>query len=196
MQSPDALRPVVRGVEASDEALLAGLAAGDADAAAAFVRRFQRRVYGLALTILREPGAAEDAAQEAFLRAWRHAETYDPRRGRVLNWLLGIARNVAIDAVRLKRAQPVDPETLAATVLEKSEVDPGDLPGFADRQRLREAMRVLPVDQRRALFLSAYLGRTANEIGVLEDIPLGTAKTRIRSAMLRVRAELGVADEH
>ena len=196
MQSPDALRPVVRGVEASDEALLAGLAAGDADAAAAFVRRFQRRVYGLALTILREPGAAEDAAQEAFLRAWRHAETYDPRRGRVLNWLLGIARNVAIDAVRLKRAQPVDPETLAATVLEKSEVDPGALPGFADRQRLREAMRALPADQRRALFLSAYLGRTANEIGVLEDIPLGTAKTRIRSAMLRVRAELGVADGH
>ena len=183
-------------MEASDEALLAGLAAGDADAAAAFVRRFQRRVYGLALTILREPGAAEDAAQEAFLRAWRHAETYDPRRGRVLNWQLGIARNVAIDAVRLKRAQPVDPETLAATVLEKGEVDPGDLPGFADRQRLREAMRALPADQRRALFLAAYLGRTANEIGVLEDIPLGTAKTRIRSAMLRVRAELGVADEH
>jgi RNA polymerase sigma-70 factor (ECF subfamily) len=182
-------------VELSDEALLAGLAAGDADAAAAFVRRFQRRVYGLALTILREPGAAEDAAQEAFVRAWRHAETYDPRRGRVLHWLLGIARNVAIDAVRLNRAEPLDPDVLAAAVLAKGDSDPGDAPRFADRQHLREAMRALPQDQRRALFLSAYLGRTANEIGVLEDIPLGTAKTRIRSAMIRLRAELGVADE-
>ena len=108
---------VLRGVDGSDEALLAGLASGDAEAAAAFVRRFQRRVYGLALTILREPAAAEDAAQEAFLRAWRHAETYDPRRGRVLTWLLGIARNVAIDTVRLKRAEPLDPETLANRML-------------------------------------------------------------------------------
>ena len=73
VQSPEWPRPVVQGVELSDEALLAGLAAGDADAAAAFVRRFQRRVYGLALTILREPGAAEDAAQEAFVRACRHS---------------------------------------------------------------------------------------------------------------------------
>ena len=88
-----------------------------------------------------------------------------------------------------------DPDVLAATVLAKGDSDPGDAPRFADRQRLREAMRALPQDQRRALFLSAYLGRTANEIGVLEDIPLGTAKTRIRSAMIRLRAELGVADE-
>jgi RNA polymerase sigma-70 factor (ECF subfamily) len=182
-------------VEASDEALLAGLAAGDADAAAAFVRRFQRRVYGLALTILHEPGAAEDAAQEAFVRAWRHAETYDARRGRVLNWLLGIARNVAIDAVRLKRAEPLDPDTLAASVLAKDEANQGDASGFAEREHLRQAMRSLPAEQRRALFLSAYLGRTANEIGALEDIPLGTAKTRIRSAMIRLRAELGVVDE-
>ncbi len=195
MQSRSAPRSVYRGVEVSDEALLAGLAAGDSESAAAFVRRFQRRVYGVALTILREPGAAEDAAQEAFVRAWRHAETYDPRRGRVVNWLLGIARNVAIDAVRLKRVEPLDPETLAATVLAKGEVDSGEAPGFAERQRLRDAMRNLPDEQRRALFLSAYLGRTANEIGVLEDVPLGTAKTRIRSAMIRLRAELGVADE-
>src|SRR5262245_18845526 len=195
MQSLDALRPVVLGVEVTDEALLAGLASGDADAAAAFVRRFQRRVYGLALTILREPGAAEDAAQEAFVRAWRHAETYDPRRGRVVNWLLGIARNVAIDAVRMKRVEPLDPDTLAATVLAKGDSDPGEASGFADREQLRDAMRALPADQRRALFLSAYLGRTANEIGVLEDVPLGTAKTRIRSAMIRLRAELGVADQ-
>lgn len=182
-------------MDVSDEALLAGLASGDAEAAAAFVRRFQRRVYGLALTILREPSAAEDAAQEAFVRAWRHAETYDARRGRVLSWLLQIARNVAIDAVRVKRAEPLDPEALASAVLARGDTDPGDAAGFADRQRLRDALRALPAEQRRALFLSAYLGRTASEIGELEDVPLGTAKTRIRAAMIRLRAELGVADE-
>jgi len=182
-------------VDGSDEALLAGLAAGDAEAAAAFVRRFQRRVYGLALTILREPAAAEDAAQEAFLRAWRHAETYDPRRGRVLTWLLGIARNVAIDTIRLKRAEPLDPETLANRMLAKDADSNAPMAGFAEQQRLRDAMRALPAEQRRALFLSAYMGRTANEISALEGIPVGTTKTRIRTAMIRLRNELGVADD-
>ncbi len=182
-------------MDGSDEALLAGLASGDAEAAAAFVRRFQRRVYGLALTILREPTAAEDAAQEAFLRAWRHAETYDPRRGRVLTWLLGIARNVAIDTVRLKRAEPLDPETLANRMLADGGENVAPVAGFAEQQRLRDAMRALPVEQRRALFLSAYLGRTANEISALEGIPVGTTKTRIRTAMIRLRNELGVADD-
>src|SRR5204863_8978822 len=91
----------------SDEGLLAGLAAGDADAAAGFVRRFQGRVYGLAVTILGDAGAAEDVAQETFVRAWRHAATYDARRGAVASWLLTIARNLALDPARLKGARPV-----------------------------------------------------------------------------------------
>src|SRR3954453_3725916 len=85
----------------SDEALLAGLASGDPDDAAAFVRRFQRRVYGLACTILHDDDLADDAAQEAFVRAWRHAAGYDPRRGRVAAWLLTIARHDAIARARL-----------------------------------------------------------------------------------------------
>jgi RNA polymerase sigma-70 factor (ECF subfamily) len=84
----------------SDEALLAGLAAGDADAATAFIRRFQARVYGLVVTIVRDEGVAEDVAQETFVRAWKHARTYDPRRGRVATWLLTIARNLAIAGTR------------------------------------------------------------------------------------------------
>ena len=98
----------------SDEALLAGLANGDRDAAAAFVRRFQKRVYGLALGIVGDAGTAEDVAQEAFTRAWRRADGYDARRGRVLTWLLTITRSTAIDVVRLRRAQPMDPELLTA----------------------------------------------------------------------------------
>ena len=97
----------------SDEALLAGLAAGDADAATAFIRRFQARVYGLVITIVRDEGAAEDVAQETFVRAWKHARTYDPRRGRVATWLLTIARNLAIDVVRVKTAEPLDPDLVA-----------------------------------------------------------------------------------
>src|SRR2546429_6441715 len=93
----------------SDEALLAGLATGDRDAAAGFVRRFQSRVYGLAVTILGDASAAEDVAQETFLRAWRHASTYDARRGPVSAWLFTIRRNLALDLASVNRSQPVHP---------------------------------------------------------------------------------------
>src|ERR671935_2798473 len=98
----------------SDEALLAGMGAGDPAAAAAFVRRFQARVYGLALTVLGDRGLADDVAQETFVRAWRHAETYDARRGRVPTWLLTIARNLAIDRSRMRSPLPIDPEVVAS----------------------------------------------------------------------------------
>ena len=88
----------------SDETLVAGLASGDRDAASAFVQRFQRRVFGLARTIVTDDRAAEDIAQEAFVRAWKHAGAFDPRRGSVIGWLLTITRNLAIDAVRVRRA--------------------------------------------------------------------------------------------
>jgi RNA polymerase sigma-70 factor (ECF subfamily) len=183
-------------VGSSDEALLAGLAAGDKAAAAAFVRRFQRRVYGLALTIVGDPGTAEDVAQEAFLRAWRRAAAYDARRGRVLTWLLAITRNVAIDIVRLKRAQPIDPEVLASRLqLEQTREVSGEQSSIADRELLRRAIGGLPDEQRRALVLATYFGRTAREISELEGVPLGTAKTRIRTAMIRLRETLEVSDE-
>ena len=81
----------------SDEALVAGFAAGDTDAATAFVRRYQARVFGLAVTMVGDPTVAEEIAQEAFTRAWRRADSYDARRGRVVTWLLAITRNLAID---------------------------------------------------------------------------------------------------
>src|SRR3954466_13243813 len=129
----------------SDDALVAGLAAGDSDAASAFVRRFQRRVYGLARTIAPHARAAEDVAQEAFLRAWRHAPAYDPRRGSVVTWLLTITRNLAVDALRLRRSDPTDPELLAAMCLDE---DSGQGPeGMVvigdDRDRLRPVLLAL-----------------------------------------------------
>ena len=180
----------------SDEALLAGLAAGDQQAAAAFVRRFQRHAYGLARTIVGNPRDAEDVAQDAFLRAWRYAAGYDPRRGTVLTWLLTIVRNVAIDRVRLKSAEPLDPEVLASKLqLEAAREAREEGSQLAERDRLREALAVLPVEQRRAVLLAAYFGRTAREVAELEGVPLGTAKTRIRSAMIRLRDRMEVGDD-
>jgi RNA polymerase sigma factor (sigma-70 family) len=176
----------------SDEALLAGLGAGDAGAAAAFVRRFQGRVYGLALTIVRDPGLAQDVAQETFVRVWRNAESFDARRGRVAPWLLTIARNLAVDAARMRGVQPMDPDVLAASLQLGGAVGAPDEvePAPDERQRLRAAIADLPPDQRSALVQAAYLGRTAREIGELDGVPLGTVKTRIRTAMIRLRAAL------
>ena len=179
----------------SDESLLAGLASGDPDAAAAFVRRFQARVFGLAVTILGDPGAAEDVAQETFVRAWQHAESYDARRGRVSTWLLSIARNLAIDTLRLKRYLPTERDLGAA--MTRSVEDATEERAFAgdDLRRVRRALGALPEEQRRALLLATFFGRTAREIAALEGMPLGTAKTRVRTALLRLRSELEVVDE-
>jgi RNA polymerase sigma factor (sigma-70 family) len=172
----------------SDETLLAGLASGDAEAAAAFVRRFQSRIYGLAVTMLHDAELAEEVAQETFVRAWRHAATYDARRGRVPTWLLAIARNLAIDRARMRSPTPVDPDVIASE-LDLAHVESVDV---GERDRLRRAIGSLPDEQRRALVLATYAGRTAREIAELDGVPLGTVKTRIRSAMLKLRESLGV----
>jgi RNA polymerase sigma factor (sigma-70 family) len=180
----------VEGV--SDEALLAGLGSGNPEAAAAFIRRFQGRVYGLAVTMLRDPDLAEDVAQETFVRVWRHAATYDARRGRVPTWVLAIARNLAIDRARLRSATPVDPEVIASELELATEDAPVDI---AERERVRQAVGALPDDQRRALVLAMYAGRTAREISELDGVALGTVKTRIRAALLKLRDTLGVHHE-
>jgi RNA polymerase sigma factor (sigma-70 family) len=176
---------------ASDETLLAGVAAGDAEAMTALVRRYQRRVYGLARTVLGDAAAAEDVAQEAFVRMWRHAEAYDPRRAAVATWLLTITRNLAVDALRLRRAEPTDPAVLVDWSPPSAEDGPLDAAlRDEDVRRVRAAIGTLPVEQRTALVRAAYLGQTAREIGECESIPLGTAKTRIRTAMLKLRDAL------
>jgi RNA polymerase sigma-70 factor (ECF subfamily) len=179
----------------SDEALLAGFATGDPDAAAGFVRRFQSRVYGLAVTILGDTKAAEDVAQETFVRAWRHASTYDARRGAVSSWLLTVARNLALDRARLKGSQPIDPNILASQLEEGSGDDLDEATRVADRDRLHGLLVALPPPQRRALVLATYFGRTAKEISEIDGTPIGTVKTRIRDALLKLRTRLEVEDE-
>jgi RNA polymerase sigma factor (sigma-70 family) len=173
-----------------DETLLAGLGAGDADLAVAFVRRFQRVVYGVALTVTRDPVTAEDVAQQAFEQAWRHAQVYDSRRGSVRAWLTTIAPNLAIDVLRARTSAPVDPADLP-TLLTAVTDTPERLAVARDSAAgLRRALAQLPGAQARAVAMAGIYGMTARQIAVTEGIPLGTAKTRIRDGMLKLRAAL------
>ncbi|MGH8828256.1 MAG: RNA polymerase sigma factor [Jiangellaceae bacterium] len=173
----------------SDEALLAGMASEDADAAATFVRRHQARVYGLALTVVGVPAVAEEVAQEAFVRAWRHAGNFDPRRGRVTSWLLTITRNLAIDVLRMRRDLPIEPQSIAdMLVAGRDESDQ-----VVEASRIADALRALPHEQAVAVVLAVCFGLTAREIGERQEIPLGTAKTRIRTGLIRLRTILEVS---
>jgi RNA polymerase sigma factor (sigma-70 family) len=175
----------------SDDALLAGLATGDSDAAAAFVQRFQRRVYGLAVTIVGDSRSTEDASQEPCVRVGHHAGAYDPRRGTVATWLLTITRNLAIDSVRVRRPVVIDPDSILALNLSDAGPLPEELASLRDdADRLTAALAQLAPEQRRALVMAGLLGHTAREVSEAEGIPLGTAKTRIRTALLRLRSAL------
>lgn len=179
-----------------DASLVAGLALGDEQAALAFVRRFQDAVFGLALSVTRDRALAEDVSQEVFVRAWRAAGNYDPRRASALTWLLTITRNAAIDAVRARRPTPVLAETLERLldVTLRSAADTDDTERLAlltlESERALARLQALPEEQARAVALAVLGGCTAAEVGRHENIPLGTAKTRIRTGLRRLRETL------
>ncbi len=181
---------ISRADRASDAALVAGVAVGDHAAVTAFVRRFQSAVFGLAVSITRDAAVAEDVAQEVFLRAWRAASGYDTRRGSVLTWLLTITRNAAIDVVRARRATPMDGDVLEQII---NDTVQGSDPAESAVRRVESdkavaRLRALAPEQARAVVLAVLAGCTAAEVSEHEGIPLGTAKTRIRSGLRRMRA--------
>jgi RNA polymerase sigma factor (sigma-70 family) len=198
---PDEPRAVVPNVRAphhaelADDALVAGLAVEDDDAATAFVRRFQAKVFGLALAVTHDPALADDVAQDAFLRAWRAAPTYDSLRGSVSAWLLTITRNAAIDAVRARRSVPADDDELdrllqATLGGEGSNDATGESATTAvEAGRVLARLRRLPPEQARAVVLAVFGGCTAEEIARRDGVPLGTAKTRIRTGLRRLRQD-------
>jgi len=181
-------RWISRDDSASDEALLAGVAIGDERAGLLFVRRYQRRLYGLALGIVGDSGDAEDMAQEAFIRIFRHAQVFDVRRGAVSTWALTITRNLAIDAMRVRRGVPTDPSDRVFLELTSGHHQPENAAIATEAaRRVRGAIMELPVEQRRAVVLAALYGRTAAEIAEVDGIALGTAKSRIRLGMAKLR---------
>ncbi len=174
-----------------DEALLEGFGAGDPELATAFVRKFQAKVFGIARHVLGDPRIAEDVAQATFERAWQHARTYDPRRGSVGTWIGTIARNLAIDTARVWPPVPMDvadllhelgDDTSSMSTPERAAIEVESV------ARLRAALCTLPVEQARAVVLAGIAGLSASQVAANEGIALGTAKTRIRSAMMKLRS--------
>jgi RNA polymerase sigma-70 factor (ECF subfamily) len=172
----------------SDEVLLAGLGAGDPDLAVAFVRRFQRIVFGVAVAVTGDSATAEDIAQRAFEQAWRHASVYDSRRGSVRAWVTTITHNLAIDSVRARSAVPMDPNDLPVVLTAMTDNPERVAVANDSAAGLRQALAGLPLPQARAVAMSGIYGMTARQVADSEEIPLGTAKTRIRDGMQKLRA--------
>lgn len=181
--------------DVSDEALLSGMAVGDERAGLLFVRRYQHRLFGMAVRIVGDTALAEDIAQEALIRIFRHAVVFDARRGSVSTWTLTITRNLAIDALRVRRSTPTDPDAQVFLQLMSPDRLPEDAAITEDAVgRVRAALKNLPVDQCRAVLLAAMYGHSAAEIARTEAIPLGTAKGRIRLGMAKLREALEIEE--
>jgi RNA polymerase sigma-70 factor (ECF subfamily) len=160
-------------------ALAARLVAGDPRALAELYDAFSPVVHGLVLRIVRDRSECEDVVQEVFVQAWRQAARYDPRRGSLAGWICTIARTRALDRLRRRAARREEP----------AEKAPGgtDVPRPDDGLDVRGALATLPVAQRVPLELAYYEGLTHTEIAARLGEPLGTVKTRIRTALFRLR---------
>lgn len=176
----------------SDRALIAGLVLRDEAALRVLIELCGKYIYGKALQILRESHLAEEVAQDTLLVLWWHPERFDPSKGNIRSFLMGIARFKAIDAVR--REQGVrSKETLLIEAETFFEVPPVN--AEVDRAvDVRAAILSLPLGKREAIFLAFYKGLTYREVGEILDVPEGTVKTRIRDSLLRLRAVLEVVD--
>ena len=153
--------------------------------------RYASRIYGLGMVMLGDDASAQDLVQDTFVKLWRSAEKYDPSRGKLDTWILLVARSLAIDGLRRRVLQARSLE--ATRPLSEASVEPGpdELAEAADMAgRARAAMAHLSDGQRAALELAYFGGKTSAEVAELEGIPLGTAKTRIRTALLRLREAL------
>ncbi|OGO54553.1 MAG: hypothetical protein A2V85_10915 [Chloroflexi bacterium RBG_16_72_14] len=177
----------------TDEALLAGLAAGDLGALDTLYDRYKSMAYGIARRITADDVLAEDVVQDAFLGAWRSADRYVAGRGSVKTWLLSIVHHRAIDVVRRRRPTAELPaEEEGARTPEPLTLPDvwGEVAGRLDRETVVSAVATLPDAQREALELAYWSGLTQTEIAERTGVPLGTVKSRVRLALLALRREL------
>jgi len=181
--------------EVSDARLVTSIARYSEVALAEVYRRHGRSVYGLARRVLQDAAEAEDITQEVFLRLWREPERFDPERGTLRSFLLAQAHGRSVDVIRSsssRRAREVREAARTARAEYDMEHEAWDL-ALADK--VASAMGELSDDERRAIELAYFEGRTYREVAQVLDQPEGTVKSRIRSGMRRLRdalAEAGV----
>ena len=174
----------------SDEALVALAARSEQSALAELYDRFGRPAYGLALRILRDEGLAEDAVQDAFLALWRTAPRFVPERGKASTWILTLVHRRAVDLVRREERRRTDVLEHAPEPASKETVDEAAWLRL-QRERVQEALRKLPDQQREAIELAYYGGFTQSELAERLGQPLGTIKSRMFMGLARLRELLG-----
>jgi RNA polymerase sigma-70 factor (ECF subfamily) len=173
----------------SDEALVLLAARSEQTALGELYDRYGRPAYGLALRVLRDEALAEDAVQDAFLALWRSAPRFVPERGTASTWILTLVHRRAVDLVRREERRRADS-------LEQAPEQGGNAADeeawlHLQRERVQEALRQLPDQQREALELAYYGGFTQSELAERLGQPLGTIKSRMFSGLSRLRELLG-----
>jgi RNA polymerase sigma-70 factor, ECF subfamily len=166
----------------SDSELIQRTSAGDREAYEKLYKRYARSVFGLALRRLGDRGRAEDAVQETFASVWRSAGTYKPERGPGAPWLYGVARNAIVDRSRVRTESPA--ETIDEVSLDASPEDSAQQAWTS--WRVHRALEALPEREQEVLVLAYWSDLSQSEVATKLGIPLGTVKTRTRSALQRL----------
>ncbi len=189
----------------SDRELIERVVARDQAALGILYDRFARPVYSLALRIMRRRERAEEVVQEVFAKLWRKPASYNPERGSLINWILSVTHNQAIDLLQKERnydtAIPLDlhdeEEGHPAQQVVDDSADPAILAWHsAQAAIIKQALQELPEAQRLVIELAYYVGLTQVEIAAKLGEPLGTVKTRTRLAMQKLRASLAEKGLH
>lgn len=169
-------------------------ARGDETAFAALYDATSARVHGLVLRVVRDPAQSEEVTQEAYLEVWRTASRFDPDRGSALSWLMTIAHRRAVDRVRSAQAATRRDTTYHDQSQHISHDSTAEAATAAlEARRVRQALQALTEVQREAIELAYFGGYTHTEVATMLDLPVGTAKTRIRDGLIRLRDTMGVA---
>ncbi len=168
---------------AGDELLLKRVKGNNQQAMTDLFDRYGSMVYSVALRVLNDPGQAEDVMQEIFFQIWRNPDSFVHGRGSMGAWLAVMARNRAIDALRRRKpSDSVDDVVLASPTNLASEIERNSL-----MEKVRQVMKDLPAEQQNSVELAFFEGLTHSEIAAKTGDPLGTVKTRIRSALMNLR---------
>jgi len=175
--------------QVSDVELLQAIARRDELALGLLFDRYRLILFGLLVRILNSRPEAEDILQEVFLQVWRRAADFDEQRGRPFTWLVTLARSRAIDRLRARRARPHGPsdERAAGNIVDTGPLVDAQVLSAEQIDRLRAALDELPVLQRAAIELAYFEGFTHAKIAERLEQPLGTVKTRIRLALIKLR---------